>query len=107
MLTSGPLGGKASVYVNLDHAANAGIIAHRKARYGQLLPDVDVSRSPDSFERPYDSLGTRPDIVGRLWQEITVELPEQCEWVVYRSPVLVHLRTGIIFGWAGGTHTYA
>jgi hypothetical protein len=42
-----------------------------------------------------------------LWDEITTALPVRCNWVVYGAPVLVRPDTGIIFAFAGGTHTYA
>ncbi len=93
--------------VDLNHPANARIIAFLLALYGQPLPEVEGSRSPDSFAQPHFSLGTHPDIVERFWNDITNQLPEPCAWVAYRRPVLVHPRTGIIFGFATGTHTYA
>jgi hypothetical protein len=53
------------------------------------------------------NLGTHPDLVSRLWNEITTALSVRCNWVVYGAPVLVRPDTGIIFAFAGGTHTYA
>jgi hypothetical protein len=49
------------------------------------------------------NLGTHPDLVQRVWDEITTELPVDCRWVVYDRPVLVRPDTGIIFAFAGGT----
>jgi hypothetical protein len=66
---------------------------------------VNESRSPDSVD--WRTLGTHPDIIERFWNEITGSLPERCQWVVYSSPVLVCPRTGVIFGWAGGSFDYA
>ena len=43
----------------------------------------------------------------RLWDEVTVKLPVNCQWIVYGTPALVHPRSGIIFAFGGGTHTYA
>src|SRR6266542_1446053 len=65
---------------------------------------VRDSQSPENLN--WLNLGTHPDLVERLWREITVLLPEACQWVVYGSPALVHPERGIVFGWAGGTHTY-
>ncbi len=65
----------------------------------------DKSRAPQPDD--FMGLGTHPDTVERLWNEITASLPERCQWVVYGSPVLVHPRRGVIFGWARGTHAYA
>ena len=66
---------------------------------------VRDSRSPDSVS--WLNLGTHPDLIERLWRAVASTLPEPAQWVVYGSPVLAHPRTGIVFGWAGGTHTYA
>jgi len=57
--------------------------------------------------RPYDTLGTHPDLVARLWDEITSLLPQDCRFVLFGTPALIHPDTGIVFGFAGGTHTYA
>jgi len=62
---------------------------------------------PEKFARPYDSLGTHPDLVARLWDEITTLLPSDCKFVLFGAPVLMHPDSGIVFGFAGGTHTYA
>lgn len=48
-------------------------------------------------------LGTHPDLVSRLWDQITTALPVRCNWVVYGAPVLVRPDTGVIFAFAGGT----
>ena len=66
-----------------------------------------ASVSPESLTNPYYDLGTHPDVVERLWDELTVRLPARCRWIVYGAPVLVHPSAGIIFAFAGGTHTYA
>jgi hypothetical protein len=77
----------------------------REARERDLAAGrVRDSQSPENLN--WLNLGTHPDLVERLWREITVSLPEACQWVVYGSPALVHPETGIVFGWAGGTHTY-
>jgi hypothetical protein len=87
------------------------IIVGRKAELFRAARERDLAagrvrdhQSPDSIN--WLNLGTHPDLVERLWREMTVSLPEPCQWVVYGGPALVHPRTGIIFGWAGGTHTY-
>src|SRR2546421_12530470 len=78
----------------------------REARERDLLAGrARDQQSPESVN--WLNLGTHPDLVERLWRELTVSLPEACPWVVYGSPTLVHPQTGIVFAWAGGTHTYA
>jgi hypothetical protein len=63
--------------------------------------------SPDEVVRPYETLGTHPDLVARLWDELPAELPVDCRVVFYGLPALMHPTTGIVFGFAGGTQTCA
>lgn len=65
---------------------------------------VRDTQSPDSIN--WLNLGTHPDLVERLWRQLTVSLPEPCQWVIHGRPALVHPHSGVVFGWAGGTHTY-
>ena len=95
-----------SIKVNFEHPMNAGILQYLeriKWAKSNRLPSI----SPESVDDPYINLGTHPELVTRLWDEITVKLPEDCRWVVYDSPTLVHPQAGIIFAFAGGTHMYA
>ena len=90
--------------VNLDHPENAGVLRHLEGGWaGTRLP---ASVSPHDVLEPYMRLGTHPDLVERLWDGIAARLPEPCRWVVHGRPALVHPRTGVVFGFAGGTHTY-
>ena len=57
--------------------------------------------------RPYDSLGSHPDLVARLWDGITTLLPDDCRFVLLGNPVLMHPVSEVVFGFAGGTHAYA
>jgi len=63
--------------------------------------------SPDQVANPYETLGAHPDLVTRLWDELGDTLPVDCRVVFYRTPALMHPTTGVVFGFAGGTHTYA
>jgi hypothetical protein len=97
--------------MDIDHAANAGILRYLGAP-GRIADSSSVARGvasspPAGVADPYYRLGTHPDLVGRLWDEITAMLPEDCRWVVHGTPALVHPETGVIFGFGGGTHTYA
>lgn len=97
--------------VDFTSLANSGVVRHLKAKASS--PNAaSVARSkescaPESVDDPYCNLGTHPELVSWLWDELTAKLPEVCKWVVYGSPVLVNPKSGIIFGFAGGTHTYA
>jgi len=90
--------------VNFGHPANAGILRHLKRNWDGSRPE-HLSRPPDV--RDLYGLGTHPDLVDRLWKGITSKLPEDCAWVVCARPTLVHSVSGIIFGFAIGTHAYA
>ena len=97
--------------VDLCSPANTSVIRHLEARArsprAASVARASASASPESVANPYYDLGTHPDLVARLWDELTVKLPARCRWIVHGSPVLVHPSSGIIFAFAGGTHTYA
>jgi hypothetical protein len=65
-----------------------------------------VSQSLQSVADPQFGLNTHPDLVSRLWA-LDDTLPERCRWVIYGHPALVQPRTGVVFGFAGGTLGYA
>jgi hypothetical protein len=62
---------------------------------------------PDEVEDPYYRLGTHPDVVTRLWDELPALLPADCRFVFNGAPVLMRPDSRIVFGFAGGTHAYA
>lgn len=94
------------IEVDFEHPLNAGILGYlERGRWAKSKKPSSLS--PESVDDPYMNLGTHPDLVTRLWDEITVKLPADCRWVVYGHPALVHPGSGIIFAFAGGTHTYA
>lgn len=100
-----------TISVNFNHPANAGILNYLGSR-DRLLNSVSEARhiqscSPTSVKDPYMKLGSHPDLVARLWDEVTIKLPVKCQWIVYGIPVLVNPSSGIIFAFGGGTHTYA
>src|SRR4051794_24613595 len=95
------------IEVAFDNPANAGVLRHLRGGRSLSLARGAGACSPESVREPYMNLGTHPDLVSRLWNEITTALPVRCNWVVYSAPVLVRPDTGIIFAFAGGTHTYA
>jgi hypothetical protein len=92
-------------HINFDHPANVGILRYLNSRD----PDTRLppSASPGSVPDPYYTLGTHPELVQRLWDELGAALPEKCGWVVYGRPVLAHPQSGIVFGFAGGSLVYA
>lgn len=97
--------------LSFDHSANRGVLAYLGAP-GRLDRSVSPAAfrkecSPAEVSDPYNSLGTHPDLVMRLWDELAGVLPADCRWVVFGTPALVRPDSGVMFGFAGGTHTYA
>jgi hypothetical protein len=67
----------------------------------------EQSCSPRDVEDPYMTLGTHPDLVERLWDQLGRSLPKRCDWVVGNRPVLLRHDSGVVFGIAIGTSFYA
>lgn len=59
--------------------------------------------SPDSHVDPYQSAGSHPDVVERIWDGLATKLPEDCRAIVYGRPALVHPKSGVVFVLAYGT----
>jgi hypothetical protein len=53
------------------------------------------------------TLGTHPDLIARLWDELGGALPVDCRVIAYGMPALVRPDSGVIIGVAGGTQMYA
>src|SRR5437588_533054 len=94
-------GGAVSIPPALDHLANAGALRYLGREW--TSPDLPPVRPPAAVSDPYYTLGTHPDIVERLWAGLNKSLPEDCRWVVYRTPALVHPRSGAILAFGIGT----
>ncbi len=88
------------------HPANERVLRYFKRGWDGSRPG-NLSAPPAVYDLHRNSLGTHPDLADRLWKEIVRKLPDECGWVVYGQPALVRPSSGIIFGFAGGTHTYA
>lgn len=97
--------------LNVDHPANRGVLSYLGDAQ-RLARSVSASASrtectPADISNPYYTLGTHPDLVTRLWDELAHDLPVDCRCVVFGTPALVRPDSGVLFGFAGGTHTYA
>ena len=100
-----------TISVDFNHPANVGVLTYLGAPE-RLSKSVSEARhlpscSPTSVNSPYMSLGSHPDLVARLWDEVTVKLPVKCQWIVYGTPALVNPSSGVVFAFSMGTHTYA
>ena len=92
--------------VAFDAPRNARILRYLARDFARRGGRHD-SAPPTVYDLFRDPLGTHPDLADRLWRELGGTLPEPCAWVVYARPVLVHPSSGVVFGFAWGTHTYA
>ena len=90
--------------INFAHPANRRLLTYLQSRNER---GQDSELDPATVENPYYTLGTHPEIVERLWDELGGTLPMPCRWILYGRPVLVHPSSGVVFGYAGGSLTYA
>lgn len=89
----------------LDHTANAGLRRYLEPRHQRR--GVPPLCRPEDVPNAYYALGTHPDLVERIWEELARPLPVDCRVVFYGTPALMHPASGVVFAFAGGTHTYA
>jgi len=73
-----------------------------KIARGPIRPDPPVSQSLGEVADPRYGLGTRPDIIELMWN-LDDTLPQQCRWVFWGRPALVHPDTGVVFAIGIGT----
>src|SRR5436309_3495240 len=79
----------------LTHRANAGLRQHREARHSR--PGFPQLAFPEDVDRPYDSLGTHPDLVTFLWDRLGKAVPVDCRAIAFGTPALIHPESGIVF----------
>lgn len=88
-----------AIHVDEEHPANAGVLRY----LGKRGTDKPLSATPDSARDPYMGLGSHPDIVTRVWDELGKALPADCRCIVRGSPALVHPKSGVVLALAIGT----
>ena len=88
-----------------NHPLNAGVRRHCEPRYSPAR--MPVLAMPEEVPNAYLVLGTHPDLVSRLWDELGKALALDCRAIFFGNPVLLHPQSGVVFGFAGGTHTLA
>ena len=92
-------GDKDFMEIDLKHPANSGILSYLSRGEAAALPPT---RPPEAIQHAYYTLGSHPDIVERIWDQLSKALPADARCVVYRTPALVHPR-GIVLATALGT----
>jgi hypothetical protein len=82
----------------LDRAENAGVLAY--LAHGRPASEAGFGAPPPDVDRYH--LGTHPDIVARLWDELNANLPSDARRLVFDGPALAH-PNGTILAAALGT----
>jgi len=80
-------------------AENAGPL--RYLAHGRPIEEGGFGPPSDDVDRFH--LGTHPDIVDRLWDELNAALPLDCRWLVFDGPALVNPASGLIMAAGMGT----
>ena len=82
--------------IDQAHPLNAAVLRHLKS-------DTPAIAAPESHPDPYYGLGSHPDCVGRIWEELNTALPVECRAIVYGTPSLVEPKSGVVIALAYGT----
>ena len=82
--------------IDQAHPLNAAVLRHLKS-------DTPAIAAPESHPDPYYDLGSHPDCVGRIWEELNTALPVECRAIVYGTPSLVEPKSGVVIALAYGT----
>ena len=88
------------IHLNEQDPRNVGVIQYQQGRNFHKLP---ACAAPDSYPDPYMELGSHPEIVERVWDQLGGALPVNCRCIVYGTPALVAPRSGIVLAVAFGT----
>jgi hypothetical protein len=86
------------IHLDLDDLRNAGVHhAPNALKFPPCLRPIECPRDP------YMYLGSHPDIVERVWDQLGSILPQDCRCIVFSTPGLVTPRSGILLAKAFGT----
>jgi DNA transformation protein and related proteins len=92
---------RSPIHLRLGEPRNAGIVRHFEGRNELTFPPCML---PVECPRdPYWNLGSHPDIVEHLWDELSSALPSDCRSIVFGTPALVAPTSGIVLAHAFGT----
>jgi hypothetical protein len=90
-------------HMNVGVPQNGMVLAYLTRPGRQNRVPLPVVVRPEEVEDPYTGLGSHPEVVERIWNELGGSLPRDCRSVVHSAPVLLHPETGTIFVLALGT----
>lgn len=83
----------------VDIPANEAVLRFLRRQEGRPIIVEPIQAHPD----PYMGLGSHPDIVQRLWDDLGARIPSALRLIVCRNPALVHRSSRVIFGITLGT----
>src|SRR5262249_17078862 len=92
---------QAPIQLNLGDPRNAGPIRYFERRNELQFPRC--MRAAESPRDPYLHLGSHPDVVEYVWDQLGVSLPGNCRCIVFGTPALVAPTSGILLAQAFGT----
>jgi hypothetical protein len=88
----------APLHLNIDDPRNRGLMhKSNELRFPPVMLPVECPRDP------YMNLGCHPETVERVWDQLGSALPADCRCIVFGTPGLVALRSGILLASAFGT----
>jgi hypothetical protein len=88
--------------LDADNPMNLGVIRYLAERAGEEQVNVIVSPGSAAHD-PYWHMGSHPETVERVWDQLGSILPETCCCLLYGTPALVAPTSGIVLAIAFGT----
>jgi hypothetical protein len=85
------------MHLDESHPLNQKLVSRKKR------PGFSPIMPPDGHPDPYMQLGSHPDVVQRVWDDLGRALPVDCRAIVYGTPSLVDPRSGVVLAMAYGT----
>ena len=86
-----------------NHPANVRVLASLNARADRRGKKPGPIADPRGVKDPYMNCGSHPDVVERVWNELSAALPADGRCLVFGTPALVHPRSGVVLAVCSGT----